>query len=186
MYESDPSGGRKPGQFPGGGYEPTRRPRLHLVDLLPPPVPVRGLDDGDGFGNAAEDGLRMLAALETLTSLEPDFCDDIATEEASVTIIECASYQDDDDHSHSPGAEVVSLHTRRHDAEGYAGDSDLDDVLHHALADEAIVEIVEIVDVAAITDAGAHGQTPDAAGPTKSTADRPRATSRFFNALDGR
>ncbi len=44
-----------------------------------------------GFGAADEDGLRMLAALETLTSLEPDYSDDI-TSEASVTIIESAGF----------------------------------------------------------------------------------------------
>ncbi|MFA5898873.1 MAG: hypothetical protein WC829_07135, partial [Hyphomicrobium sp.] len=45
--------------------------------------------DPYGFGGADEDGLRMLAALETLTSLEPDYYDDLAAE-ASVTIIEAA------------------------------------------------------------------------------------------------
>ena len=52
------------------GYEPTRPARLREE---PPPLPVPTADDGEGFGNADEDGLRMLAALETLTSLEPDY-----------------------------------------------------------------------------------------------------------------
>ena len=37
----------------------------------------RDADDPNGFGAADEDGLRMLAALETLTSLEPDYSDDL-------------------------------------------------------------------------------------------------------------
>jgi hypothetical protein len=184
MYESDPSGGRKPGKIAGGVYEPTRRPRLRLVDLAPPPVPVREVDEGDGFGNAPEDGLRMLAALETLTSLEPDFCDDIAAE-ASVTIIECAAYEADDDRTPS-SAEVVPLRSRLHDVEEHPDDLDLDDVPLHALADEAIVEIVEIVDVAAITDAGTSEGATDTAAPAGPTAERPRGTSRFFNALSRR
>ena len=71
-----------------GGYEPTRPARLRDE---PPPLPEHLPDDGEGFGNAGEDGLRMLAALETLTSLEPDYTDDLNAE-ASVTIIESAGY----------------------------------------------------------------------------------------------
>jgi hypothetical protein len=74
------------------GYEPTRPSRLRgdteEPPPLPPPLPV---DDAEGFGTADEDGLRMLAALETLTSLEPDYSDDPIAE-ASVTIIEAAGY----------------------------------------------------------------------------------------------
>jgi hypothetical protein len=67
-----------------GAYESARRPKLvGAARSEPPPVP----EPLDGFGNAAEDGLRMLAALETLPSLEPDFGDDLAAE-ATVTIIE--------------------------------------------------------------------------------------------------
>jgi hypothetical protein len=67
-----------------GAYESARRPKLvGAARSEPPPVP----GPPDGFGNAAEDGLRMLAALETLPSLEPDFGDDLA-DEATVTIIE--------------------------------------------------------------------------------------------------
>lgn len=68
------------------GYEPTRSPRVR-AQVEPPPLPA-GADLGDGFGAADEDGLRMLAALETLSSLEPDYSDDLTAEEASVTIIE--------------------------------------------------------------------------------------------------
>lgn len=70
------------------GHEPTRPARLHRFPSRPPPLPEphAGFED-DVFGQADEDGLRMLAALETLTSLEPDFSDDL-TAEASVTIVE--------------------------------------------------------------------------------------------------
>jgi hypothetical protein len=67
-----------------GAYHSARRPKLvGAARSEPPPVPL----PSDGFGNAAEDGLRMLAALETMPSLEPDFGDDLA-DEATVTIIE--------------------------------------------------------------------------------------------------
>lgn len=74
------------GNAPLPGYEPTRPSRLRQ-DAEPPPLPA-GADAGDGFGTADEDGLRMLAALETLNSLEPDYSDDLTVEEASITIIE--------------------------------------------------------------------------------------------------
>ncbi len=76
--------------YPLAGYEPTRPARLRGATDEPPPLPPP-VDDADGFGSADEDGLRMLAALETLTSLEPDYSDDL-TAEASVTIIEAAGY----------------------------------------------------------------------------------------------
>ncbi len=74
----------------GKGYAPTRPSRLRNPGE-PPPLPQPGADDPYGFGAADEDGLRMLAALETLTSLEPDYSDDL-TSEASVTIIETAGF----------------------------------------------------------------------------------------------
>jgi hypothetical protein len=71
------------------GYEPTRASKFRVADQPPPlPAPAYG---NDGFGIGDEAGLRMLAALETLTSLEPDYSDDLAAE-ASVTIIESAGY----------------------------------------------------------------------------------------------
>ena len=73
------------------GYEPTRPSKLRRVDE-PPPLPPPAERHADGFGTADEDGLRMLAALETLSSLEPDYSDELAAE-ASVTIIE--SFGDD-------------------------------------------------------------------------------------------
>jgi len=86
--------GRKDKRRKGGnaspGYEPTRSSRLRKPGE-PPPLPQRDAGDHNGFGAADEDGLRMLAALETLTSLEPDYSDDI-TSEASVTIIESVGF----------------------------------------------------------------------------------------------
>ncbi len=72
---------------PFTGYEPTRPSKLRAAASEPPPLPPLASEDPYGFGSADEDGLRMLAALETLTSLEPDYSDDLAAE-ASVTIIE--------------------------------------------------------------------------------------------------
>src|SRR5262245_48996900 len=68
-------------------YEPTRAAKLR-TSAQPPPLPTAADEASGGFGAADEDGLRMLAALETLTSLEPDYAVDLAVEEASVTIIE--------------------------------------------------------------------------------------------------
>lgn len=68
------------------GYAPTRAAKLRAGDTAPPPIPSPTAA-GDQFGSADEDGLHMLAALETLTSLEPDYFDDVAGE-ASVTIID--------------------------------------------------------------------------------------------------
>jgi hypothetical protein len=73
------------------GYEPTRTARLRDRDTDPPPIPLQTAT-ADRFGSEDEDGLRMLAALETLTSLEPDYFDDLASE-ASVTIIDAAGHE---------------------------------------------------------------------------------------------
>lgn len=71
------------------GYLPNRPAKLRSADVEPPPVPSTAYDVLRGFGGGDEDGLRMIAALETMTSLEPDYSDDL-TAEASVTIIETA------------------------------------------------------------------------------------------------
>jgi hypothetical protein len=76
------------------GYRSQRPPRLRE----PAPTARNGAagkrrdagDDVGGFGAAPEDGLRMLAALEAMSSLEPDFADELVPEEASITIIEQA------------------------------------------------------------------------------------------------
>lgn len=75
----------------GAAYEPTPASKLRPTDE-PPPLPAAADETTDGFGAADEDGLRMLAALETLSSLEPDYAVDLAIEEASVTIIESFGY----------------------------------------------------------------------------------------------
>src|ERR1700704_6627195 len=71
------------------GYRSPRKPKLRAaVEPRPPRLPGPGEDQQfDEFGTAAEDGLRMLAALETMPSLEPDFGEDLAAE-AAVTIVE--------------------------------------------------------------------------------------------------
>jgi hypothetical protein len=71
------------------GYSSPRKPKLRTaVPQKPPrlPEPYEGYESDD-FGAAAEDGLLMLAALETMPSLEPEFGDD-PTAEAAVTIVE--------------------------------------------------------------------------------------------------
>lgn len=81
------------GVDPFAGYEPSRPARMRGTGREPPPVPGASPVHG-GFGAADEDGLRMLAALESLTSLEPDYSPDYfedLTGEASVTIIEAAA-----------------------------------------------------------------------------------------------
>lgn len=74
-------------------YEPTRAAKLRAPDGAPPPLPPAASRDADGFGSGDEDGLRMLAALETLTSLEPDYSDDDFATEASITIIDAAGHE---------------------------------------------------------------------------------------------
>ena len=75
------------GKAPFAGYEPTRPSRLRGAPMSRRRCRSRLPTTARGSAHADEDGLRMLAALETLTSLEPDYSDDI-TAEASVTIIE--------------------------------------------------------------------------------------------------
>jgi hypothetical protein len=125
-----------------GAYESARRPKLvGAARSEPPPVPL----PPDGFGSAAEDGLRMLAALETLPSLEPDFGDDLAAE-ATVTIIEhrpdplAASRA-------SPGrttrAPARSLRSRLEDIGGASAAGADDRVGVRVTDEEAAVEIVD-------------------------------------------
>jgi hypothetical protein len=168
------------------GYEPTRASKLR-PDGAPPPVPAPPTRHSDGFGTADEDGLRMLAALETLESLEPAYSDDL-TAEASVTIIE------------SFGDETVA------DAfAGNASDRPLRTVLqeekgHELLLNgyetflgpgaEATIEIVEIGGaVAEDEEEPATGrpsnQPASLAERIAAVAGRGAAGSRFFKALSG-
>ncbi len=180
MQDDEARGGRGARQLAGGRYEPTRKSRLRPAGMEPPPLPAAApeIDDGDRFGDAPEDGLRMLAALETLTSLEPDFCDDV-TAEASVTIIERVGH--DPHHTERPGADRRSLSERLHDV-GDNEDAGEDTGPYRSLADEAVVEIVMIGDVAAVIAEPADEPAPPAAQERR----RGRATSRFFKALSGR
>jgi len=178
MQDDKARGGRGARQAAGGGYEPTRKPRLRPAAAEPPPLPAAApeVDDGDRFGDAPEDGLRMLAALETLTSLEPDFCDDL-TAEASVTIIERAGH--DPDEMEAPGADTRSLRERLHDVVGDYQDEGDDTGPYRTLADEAVVEIVVIGDV--VADVAEPAEEPPVVGERR----RGRTTSRFFKALSG-
>jgi hypothetical protein len=127
------------------GYRPQREARLRrpttsegasIEGSVRGAVPEGG-NDLAGFGAAPEDGLRMLAALETMPSLEPDFAFELAPEEeASVTIIERAPASRD----------LTSLQTRLEeisaalDAEGEEGEPAT------GAAEEATVEIFELGD----------------------------------------
>ncbi len=166
------------------GYEPTRPARLREE---PPPLPVPTTDDGEGFGNADEDGLRMLAALETLTSLEPDFTDDLNAE-ASVTIIELAGYdvvaealaRDADE-----GRSLRSLLQSRDEAprlllNGYE--------LFNGAGEEATVEIVEASHAfdAPEEPGKVHRANPASLAERIAVATgRGAVGSRFFKALSG-
>jgi hypothetical protein len=152
----------------------------------PPPLPQRDAGDPNGFGAADEDGLRMLAALETLTSLEPDYSDDI-TSEASVTIIESAGFDAVADAlavEAAAGRSLRSLLTARDEPptlllngyETFAG-----------AGEEATIEIVEI-------DHSFDGPRPaEQAAPSHpstlaeriAAAGRGAAGGRFFKALSG-
>jgi hypothetical protein len=170
---------------PFAGYEPTRTPKLRHAANEPPPLPSGPADDDDGFGHADEDGLRMLAALETLTSLEPDYYSDDLAAEASVTIIESASYEVV---AEALAADGRSLRVRPRDFDD-AHDVPLNDYDDFGgLGDEASVEIVEVV----------HSfDAPEPAGVTPPThptslarriaaaTGRGAAGSRFFKALSG-
>lgn len=173
-----------------GGYQPTRKPKLvGAAGLAPPPLPEAypraEEDEIDRFGEAAEDGLRMLAALETMPSLEPDFGDDLASE-ASVTIIERAARPDadapeKDDPVTEPGA---TLRARLEDM-GEAPDIVADEyAAYQGPVDEAIVEIFEVDDtVAALDIVDVPVPEPDALVPRR-RKERPMAR-RFFKTLTG-
>jgi len=112
------------------GYQSRRRPKLRR--------PAVAEEGSEGFGAAPEDGLRMLAALETMSSLEPDFADDLGVDEASVTIIERGDAT----------AEAPSLQARLDeigavlDAEAAEGEVPA----YLGPMDEATVEIFEVTD----------------------------------------
>ncbi|MEE9360547.1 MAG: hypothetical protein V3U85_08710 [Hyphomicrobium sp.] len=157
--------------------------RLPVVGDGPPPLPQGTLPDGFERTDEPEDaehGLRMIAALTTMPSLEPDCAEimmediDIMTEEADIIIIERASVQFDEDLDvGESGALGVgdSLQARSYvdkapetNAATRAGY--YDDV------DEAIVEIIEV-------DEG--DEDDDLFNPQ----DGARTPRKFFRALTG-
>jgi predicted flap endonuclease-1-like 5' DNA nuclease len=149
----------------------------------PPPLPQETLTDGFERTDEPEDaehGLRMIAALTTMPSLEPDCAEimmeeiDIMTEEADITIIERASVQfDEEDDAGERGALGVgdSLQARSYDDKAPKTNASTragyyDDV------DEAIVEIIDV-------DEGDEGDdllSPQDGAPTR---------RKFFRALTG-
>jgi hypothetical protein len=153
----------------------------------PPPLPQRDAGDPDGFGAADEDGLRMLAALETLTSLEPDYSDDIASE-ASVTIIESAGFDADAGAlaaEAAAGRSLRSLLTARDEPpklllngyETFAG-----------AGEEATIEIVEIdhsFDGPRHAEPVAPSHPSTLAERIAAATGRRGAGGRFFKALSG-
>lgn len=149
----------------------------------PPPLPQGTLPDGFERTDEPEDaehGLRMIAALTTMPSLEPDCAEimmediDIMTEEADIIIIERASVQfDEDDDVGERGALGAgdSLQARSYDDKAPETNAATragyyDDV------DEAIVEIIEV-------DEG--DEDDDLFNPQ----DGARTRRKFFRALTG-
>lgn len=160
------------------GYEPTRPVRLLTPDAGPPPLPeAASLDPGD-FGAADEDGLRMLAALETLTSLEPDYYED-PTSEASITIVETAGAI-----AYDEGARPLRRLTEDTHSDPALLLNGYETFL--CLGEEATVEIIEVVHTF---------DTPEQPPPLPRTAqpsslvDRLASVTgrggRFFKALSG-
>jgi len=167
-------------------YEPSRPARLR-APAEPPPMPQSSIIHSDGFGTADEDGLRMLAALESLTSLEPDYSVDLIAE-ASVTIIEAADNEILADafdelprrqHPRSPAYDAPSLNLPN----GY----DPFDGPSAFLDEEAIVEIIEAPPAFDEVDPPGSRQVPQPASLSEriaSVAGR-SAGGRFFKALSG-
>ena len=131
------------------GYRSPRKPKLRAeAHPRPPRLPEPGeeypLDD---FGSAAEDGLRMLAALETMPSLEPDFGDDPSAE-AAVTIVEQTGTRcrgpGDRDAASVQNAPRRSLSARLGDVTSeFEADTEYESCLPGPIA-EATVEIIEV------------------------------------------
>ncbi len=157
-------------------YGPVRDPRLREPVAPepgpePPPLSTRTLSeipaDQDALLGDAEDGLRILAALEAMESLEPQFCDDVAGE-ASVTIIERATPFDMPLPLDADGAPEESA------GGGPPKAPDIDAARHAAYRgpiEEAVVEIYEVP--------GAALELP---GPRREKKGRP-VGQRFFKAL---
>lgn len=170
---------------PGALYDPTRPARLAAA-TDPPPVPEPADIDPDGFGTADEDGLRMLAALQSLTSLEPDYAVDLAAE-ASVTIIEAAHIDAAPDDFDRPAHPQRPLSANAPPIRPYPSGFDPFDGTAAPLDEEATVEIIETP--LAIEDAAAPpsrlvAQPASLSERIASVAGR-TAGGRFFKALSG-
>jgi hypothetical protein len=177
VNDQSPMGRRRTPRRSAAGYQPVRQPKLRApVVTQPPPLPEPPEAPPFAFGNAEEDGLRILAALETMESLEPDFCGDLVTE-ASVTIIERAELTAEPEQEAEPPP-AGSLRARL----GDIGDApDIDPEEHAAYqgdVEEATVEIVEVASTAALAVAAEPALLPT---PLR-TAHQAR---RFLKALIG-
>lgn len=155
---------------------------MRLAGTEPPPLPVRSTL-GEGFGTADEDGLRMLAALGTLTSLEPDYSDDFAAEEASVTIIDAA-----DGEAVAAAFSAVDTRPLRSLIEPAAEPSLLLNGYETFLGpgDEAMIEILEVTTPAEEPEPEPPSKTY--VGPASLTERLAAATgpgARFLKALSG-
>ncbi len=151
---------------------------IERLSAAPPPLPAVE-EDADRFGAAAEDGLRMLAALEAMPSLEPDFGEDLAAE-ASVTIIERATIDTrEEDRRVGEAAPAGSLRARLGEIDA-PYDIDPDEyAAYQGPVEEAMVEIVEAGEISA-------GPPPEHdALPAARGTDVPVAR-RFLKALTGR
>jgi hypothetical protein len=141
-------GRRRTPRCGAAGYQPVRQPKLRApVITQPPPLPEPPEAPRFAFGNAEEDGLRILAALETMESLEPDFCGDLVTE-ASVTIVERAEMTAEPEEEAKPPP-AGSLRARLGDVRDAP---DIDPEEHAAYlgdVEEATIEIVEVASTAA-------------------------------------
>jgi hypothetical protein len=169
---------------PLAGYEPTRPARLRAADAEPPPLPLATYRGEIGFGGEDEDGLRMIAALETLTSLEPDFSDDL-TAEASVTIIETAG---GDDRYGAWSQRTADHRPLRHLIDEARSDPGL--LLNGyetflGQGDEATVEIVETTHSFDEPEPLARAKSAHPASLAERLAAATGRSGRFFKALSG-
>ena len=181
VNDHSPMRGRRTLPRSAAGYQPVRKAKLraHVV-TQPPPVPEQRTPEPPHliFGAAEEDGLRMLAALETMDSLEPDFCGDEVTE-ASVTIIERADMATEPEED----AELLPAGSLRARLGGMGEVSDIDPDEHAAYlaeVEEASIEIVEVAPVHPVVTA-----TVEPSAPLPLRSKKAHHAHRFFKALIG-
>ena len=162
------------------GYEPSRGSRLKgsaAPEPAPEPLPKSvqappGLDDPALLGEGVDDGLRILAALETMESLEPDFCDDPAGE-ASVTIIDGVSPFEA--HVEDADTALADARAAHRGATRMVPDTDVPRTAGYlGPIEEAVVEIFD-----------GPVSTPATAGPSRKKKKARRVAQRFFKALTG-